>query len=155
MCWRERPLGWGSGEPGPEPPCQVALCELLILSWLPSVEQDQDSQPRKGRWQGQGLGWGNRTCGGQSGGCGHGTKRPAFSFMGAPNQPSFPSPAFCPHHLLPFPFKGRVALAQTRLVFLNQSPVSAGRKHHGEQHKLIFGFGMELELLLQVHHGLA
>lgn len=70
-----------------------------------------------------------------------------------PPSPLLPSiHTHCLHSLLK---AVRLALAQTGFILSNQFPGFFWEENTiGSRLNLIYGFGVELELLLQVHHGL-
>lgn len=65
-----------------------------------------------------------------------------------------PSPLLPPIHTHGLP--SLLCTARLCFCFVKLTPrCLLGGEHPWEWHELIFGFGVELELLLQVHHGLA
>lgn len=125
----ERRLGWKAGAPGSEPALSGCFATQPLMTSL--AERDQHlCSSRKDPWHSQGLGWGNRVWWGWRGGHSQGTKRSAFSFIGAQHELS--SPRLPPIHTDCFPFPlqaARLAVVQTGfLVCQTNSQGSGGRR---------------------------
>lgn len=119
-----------------------ALSQLFQVAWvsyraspdIPKLSKTETCSQRKNPGQPQGLGWSSGMCWERHGGHGPCRERPAFSFTGAQNESSFPSPVS--RHPLCFPSLFRAATwpwPRLDFCFVRLTPgFLLGGEHHCE-----------------------